>query len=62
MKDKGFLPIFTKSYQKIQLESKMEHNFLGGSSGKFLEEMEHVKGSPVFSVGMFHMEFCVPVL
>ena len=43
MKDKGFLPIFTKSYRKIQLESKMEHNFLGGSSGKCLEEMEHVK-------------------
>ena len=43
MKDKGFLPIFTKSYRKIQSESKMEHNFLGGSSGKCLEEMEHVK-------------------
>ena len=43
MKDKGFLPIFTKRYQKIRLESKMEHNFLGGSSGKFQEEMEHVK-------------------
>ena len=40
----------------------MEHDFLGGSRQKFLVEMEHLKGSPVFSVGMFHMQFCAPIL
>ena len=38
----------------------MEHNFLVHSSGKFWEQRNIWKGSPVFLDGMLQMEIHVP--
>ena len=58
----GCLPAFTKSFQKIQLESKWNMAFWVVTAENFQEQPTTWNGSPVFPDWIFQMEIRVPFL
>ena len=58
----GCLPAFTKSFQKIQLESKWNMAFWVVTAENFREQPTTWNGCPVFPDWIFQMEIHVPFL